>query len=117
MLGYTNVATTEVDLYKVEVTDTEDANFRMEFSVTRDAWTVEQGSSVASNVSFEPKDGDVNHFTGKVINGSYPKGNGTESLKLAQRGSEVMHAEPNQTYVKMGYRKKADVAAGVMIKG
>jgi len=87
----------------------------MEFSVTRDAWTVEQGNSTASNVAFEPKDGNVNNFTGKVMNGGYPKGNGTEALKLTQIGSEVVHAEPNQTSVNMGYRNKDDVAAGVMI--
>tara|TARA_R110002049_G_scaffold286226_1_gene467888 strand:+ start:2895 stop:3947 length:1053 start_codon:yes stop_codon:yes gene_type:complete len=115
VLGYTNVATTEVDLYKVVVTDTEDSNFRMEFSITRDAWTVEQGNSTASNVAFEPKDGNVNHFTGKVMDGGYPKGNGTEALKLTQKGSEVVHAESNQTSVNMGYRTKADVASGVMI--
>ncbi|ATL49590.1 hypothetical protein COR50_21765 [Chitinophaga caeni] len=115
VLGYSGGATTQVDLYKVVVTDTEDANFRMEFSVTRDAWTVEQGNSTASNVAFEPKDGNVNNFTGKVMNGGYPKGNGTEALKLTQKGSEVVHAEPNQTSVNMGCRNKDDVAAGVMI--
>lgn len=115
VLGYSGGATTQVDLYKVVVTDTEDANFRMEFSITRDAWTVESGSSTASNVGFEPKDGNVNHFTGKVMSNGYPQGNGTEELKLTQYGSEVVHAEPNKTSVKMGYRTKEDVAAGVMI--
>lgn len=115
VLGYSGGVTTQADLYKVVVTDTEDANFKMEFSITRDAWTVEQGNTTASNVAFEPKDGDVNHFTGKVMPNGYPQGNGTEALKLTQYGSEVVHAEPNQTSVNMGYRDKADVAAGVMI--
>ncbi len=115
VLGYSGGATTQADLYKVVVTDTEDANFKMEFSITRDAWTVEQGNSTASNVAFEPKDGDVNHFTGKVMPNGYPQGNGTEALKLTQYGSEVVHAEPNHTSVNMGYRNKVDVAAGVMI--
>gem|GEM_PF-2020843 len=116
VLGYSGGTTTQVDLYKVVVTDTEDANFRMEFSITRDAWTVENpGSNTASNVAFEPKDGNVNHFTGKVMPNGYPQGNGTEALKLTQHNSEVVHAEPNQTSVNMGYRNKADVAAGVMI--
>ncbi|WP_262494369.1 RHS repeat-associated core domain-containing protein [Flavobacterium cucumis] len=116
VLGYSGGVTTKVDLYKVVVTDTEDSNFKMEFSVTRDAWTVENpGSNTASNVAFEPKDGNLNHFTGNVMNGGYPKGNGTEALKLTQKGSEVVHAEPNQTSVNMGYRNEDDVAAGVMI--
>ena len=115
VLGYSGGATTQVDLYKVVVTDTEDANFRMEFSVTRDTWTVEQGISTASNVAFESKDGNLNHFTGNVMNGGYPKGNGTEALKLIQKDSEVVHAEPNQTSVNMGYRNKSDNAKGIMV--
>ena len=116
VLGYTQAGSTvTTDLYKVEVTDTEDPNFYMSFEVTRDAWVQENGGPTAQNVAFEPKDGNINHFTGKVMNGGYPRGNGTEALKLTQRGSEVMHAEPNQTSVNLGYRNKADVAAGVMI--
>ena len=116
VLGYSGGKITQADLYKVVVTDTEDSNFRMEFSMTRDAWTVDSnGSSTAKNVAFEPKDGDINHFTGKVMPGGFPKGNGTKALKLTQRGSEVMHAEGNDTSVKMKYRNKRDVAAGVMI--
>jgi hypothetical protein len=116
VIGYSGGQTTQVDLYRVVVTDTEDPNFRMEFSVTRDAWTVESpGSNTASNVAFEPRDGNVNHFTGDVMPNGYPQGNGTTALKLTQYGSEVVHAEPNQTSVNMGYRNKADVAAGVMI--
>ncbi len=107
--------TTQADLYKVVVTDTEDANFIMEFSVTRDAWVDENGSGDALNVGFEPKDGNINHFTGKVVPGGYPKGNGTEALKLTQRGSEVLHAESNQTAVDIGSRDKADVASGIMV--
>lgn len=90
VLGYSGGKTTQVDLYKVVVTDTEDSSFRMEFSVTREAWTVEKGNSVASNVAFELKDG-------KVMKGGYPRGNGTEALKLTQKGSE----EANETSVKM----------------
>ena len=46
----------------------------------------------------------------------YPAGNGTDALKLTQKGSEVIHAEPNQTSVDMGYRKFGKgAAAGVMI--
>ena len=116
VLGYSGGKTTQADLYRVVVTDTEDANFRMEFSITRDAWTVpSSGSSEASNVAFEPKDGNINHYTGKVMANGYPQGNDTEALKLTQYGSEVMHAEPNETSVEMGYRDKADVASGVMI--
>lgn len=36
VLGQSNVI--KAKLYKAVVTDTEDANFRMEFTVTRDAW-------------------------------------------------------------------------------
>ncbi|MBW2963121.1 hypothetical protein KW502_15200, partial [Mesonia sp. JHPTF-M18] len=116
VLGYVAPGTTtQADLYNVVVTDTEDSNFRMEFSITRDAWTVERGSSTASNAAFEPKDGNKNHYTGKVMPNGYPQGNDTEALKLTQYGSEVMHAEPNETSVNMGYRNEKDVAAGVMI--
>lgn len=34
---------TRVNLYKVTVRDTEDKNYHMEFSVTRDAFTVRDG--------------------------------------------------------------------------
>jgi RHS repeat-associated protein len=118
VLGYTGGRnlTTQVDLYKATVTDTEDKNFRMTFSITRDAWTIESGNgNTASNVSFEPKDGNINHYAGEVMKDGYPKGNGTTALKLTQYGSEVVHAESNETSVNMGYREKSDVAAGVMI--
>ncbi len=45
----------------------------------------------------------------------YPQGNGTEALKLTQYDSEVVHAEPNQKSLNMGYRYKDDIASGVMI--
>jgi hypothetical protein len=115
VLGYSGGVTTQVPLYNVVVTDTENKDFRMTFSVTRDAWTVERGNSNASNVAFEPKDGNVNHFTGKVMPNGYPQGNGTEALKLTQYGSEVVHAEANQTAVDMDYRSKTDVASGIML--
>ena len=47
----------KADLYKAVVTDTEDANFRMEFTVTRDAWEDVDGDRIARNTDFEPKDG------------------------------------------------------------
>ena len=40
---------------------------------------------------------------------------GTKALKLKQNDSEVMYAEPNEVSVEMGYRRKSDVAAGVMM--
>lgn len=124
IIGYTGRPTkdqfTKVPLYKVTVTDTEDKNFKMTFSVTRDAYAVRPGDSkngtmTLTNVAFEPKDGNVNHYTAKVIPGGYPAGDGTKALKLTQRGSEVMHAEPNDASVELDYRKQNDVAAGVMI--
>ena len=127
VIGFTNGnnnLTTNVDLYKVEVSDTEDPSFSMVFSVTRDGWTVTKDALNASNGSifessntaFEPQDGDINHYTGIVMGNGYPEGNGTQALKLMQSGSEVMHAEPNQTSVDMGYRKSGiGVASGVML--
>jgi hypothetical protein len=115
VLGYSGGATTKVPLYKVTITDTENKNFKMTFSVTRDAWTVKQGDSKASNVAFEPKDGNLNHFTGKIMPKGYPPENGTEALKLNQYGSEVVHAEANQAAVDMDYRNKTDVASGIML--
>jgi len=110
--------TTKVNLYRVTVTDTEDKKFKMSFTVTRDAFAVRKEdaqSGKMTNVAFEPKDGEVNHYTAKVIPGGYPKGNGTQALKLTQNGSEVIHAEPNEASVELGYRNQPDVAAGVML--
>lgn len=105
-----------VDLYKVEVTDTEDANFKMSFMITRDAYTVlpgddNGGSLTLTNTAFEPKDGNINHYTAKEIAGGYPKGDGTTALKLTQSDSEVVHAAPNES----PYRDKKDIAKGIMI--
>jgi RHS repeat-associated protein len=110
--------TTRVNLYRVIVTDTEDKNFKMTFTVTRDAFAVRKSdaqSGKMTNVAFEPKDGEVNHFIAKVMPDGYPKGNGTLALKLTQNNSEVMHAEPNEASVELGYRQQSDVAAGVML--
>lgn len=121
VIGYTGqdrAIITRVDLYKATVYDTEDKNYYLEFSVTRDAFIVRQGdrkgnSMVLSNVAYEPKNEKENHYTTQII--EYPQGNGTKALKLQQHGSEVMYAEPNDVSVEMEYRNKTDVAAGVMI--
>ena len=121
IIGYTGQerdVITRVNLYKVTVRDTEDKNFRMEFSVTRDAFTVRKGDRngnrlVLSNVAYEPKNEEDNRYTVQVI--EFPKGNGTKALKLKQHDSEVMYAAPNNVSVEMKYRNKSDVAAGVMM--
>ena len=109
----------QVDLYKVVVTDTEDPNFQMTFMTTRDAFTVLPGDDkgnvlTISNTAFEPKDGNVNHYTAVVIPGGYPKGQGTTAFKLTQNGSEVMSAAPNESAAEAGTRTKSNVATGVM---
>ncbi|WP_254086603.1 hypothetical protein [Dawidia cretensis] len=115
-----------VDLYKAVVTDTEDPSYRMEFAVTRDGFAVMPGDAtssgtIATNMAFEPPSATNNTYDAKVMNGGYPKGNGTEALKLTQKGSEVMHAEPNANAVAMNkatgddYRTQAGVASGVMV--
>jgi RHS repeat-associated protein len=111
---------TKVSLYLVTVTDTEDKNFKMSFTVTRDAFAVKKGDAKngkmkMTNVAFEPEDGNVNHYTGKVMPGGYPIGDGTKAIKLTQYGSEVMHAEPNDASVELKYRTQSNVASGVMI--
>ena len=119
VLGYTAHSKDiiiRVPLYRVVVRDTEDKNYHLEFSVTRDAITVRYGDRkgdklVLTNVAFEPK--KDNRYTASVI--EYPKDNGTKALKLKQNDSEVMYAEPNEVSVEMGYRRKSDVAAGVMM--
>ena len=118
--SYNNSTNYVERLYKVTVTDTEDKNFKMTFSVTRDAFAVKKGDAknekmTLTNVAFEPKDGEINHYTAKVMPNDYPEGDGTKALKLTQYGSEVMHAEPNQASVDLEYRTKPDVASGVMI--
>ena len=121
IIGYTgqkrNIIT-RVNLYKVIVRDTEDKNYHIEFSVTRDAFIMRKGARngkkiVLSNVAYEPKNGKDNSYTTQVID--YPKGNGTKALKLTQYGSEVIYADPNNISVEMEYRNKSDVAAGVMM--
>ncbi len=121
VIGYYGGGTqyTDVNTYKVVVTDTEDSSFRMEFAVARDAFAVKPGNDNGttmemSNVSFEPKDGNKNHFTGKYMK-AYPEGNDTPAIKLTQKGSEVMHAEARPDAVDLKYRYKEDVASGVMI--
>ena len=121
VIGYVQEGTTtSTDLYKAIVTDTEDPNFRMEFAVTRDAWATTKDDSQTgsvSNTSFEPKDGNINHYTAKMEFKEYPKesGSGVAGLKLTQKGSEEMHAAPREASVKLEYREKAAVAKGVMI--
>ena len=121
IIGYTgqkrNIIT-RVNLYKVIVCDTEDKNYHIEFSVTRDAFIMRKEARngkkiVLSNVAYEPKNGKDNSYTAQVID--YPKGNGTKALKLTQYGSEVIYADPNNISVEMEYRNKSDVAAGVMM--
>ena len=109
----------DIDTYKVIVTNNEDPGFKIEFSVVRDAYAVipgnDKGSTmILSNMSFEPKDGKINHYSGKYMT-AYPKKNDTPAIKLTQRGSEVIHAEPRHDAVLLNYRSKNDVAAGVMI--
>ena len=109
----------DVDLYKVLVTDNEDPSFKMEFSVARDAAAVIPGNDkgktmILSNVSFEPKDGEVNHYSGKYMQ-AYPKKNDTPAIKLMQSGSEQMHAQARPEALLLDYRFKEDIARGVMI--
>ena len=116
--GGTDIST-KVDLYEAVVTDTEDPNFKMTFATTRDAFTVLPGddkgaSLILSNTAFEPKNGNVNHYTALNMRGGYPQGCGTIAFKLTQKGSEVMDAAPNDNAVKAESRKKNDVAIGVM---
>lgn len=112
----------EVDTYKVLVIDESDPNFKFEFSVARDAFAVIPGDDkgakmVLSNMSFEPKNAKINHYTGKYMP-SYPNNNDTPAIKLYQKKSEVIHAEarPDALLIKpKPYRYKADVASGIMI--
>lgn len=119
VIGYTREGRrTRVDLYRINVTDTENKNYKLSFLATRDAFVVREKdaqSGKLTNVAFEPKDENVNHYTAKVVPGGYPKGDGTKALKLTQSGSEVMHAEANDTSVELGYRTKSDVVSGVML--
>lgn len=109
----------DVDLYKVLVTDNEDASFKMEFSVARDAAAVIPGNDkgktmILSNMSFEPKNGKINHYSGKYMS-AYPKKNDTPAIKLMQSGSEQIHAQARPDALLLDYRFKEDIARGVMI--
>lgn len=121
VIGYTgqsNTVVTRVNLYKVIVRDTEDKNFKLVFSITRDAFIVRKGDSKGkrmnlTNVAFEPKDEKNNHYEGVPI--EYPKSSGLKEIKLRQKGSEVMFAEPNSVSVEMEYRDVSDVVKGIML--
>ena len=119
VLGYSysdNTQYTLVPLYRVVVTDTEHNDFRMEFSVTRDAFAVtgidDGGDLVMENLAFEPKD-DNNLYQAKVLN--YPHGDNDIALKLYEKGSQSLHAESNLTSYNMGYRSNPSVANGIML--
>jgi len=69
---------------------------------------------ILSNMSFEPKDGNVNHYSGKYMP-AYPKKNDTPAIKLTQKKSEQMYAEARPDALLLDYRFKEDIARGVMI--
>ena len=119
VLGYNysdNTQYTFVPLYRVVVTDTEQDDFRMEFSVTRDAFATtgvdDAGNIVMENLAFEPKD-DNNLYQAEVLN--YPHGEDDVALKLYEKGSQSLHAESNMTSYNMGYRSNPSVANGIML--
>ena len=124
VIGYTGfhnkALLTTVDLYKATVTDTEDVDFHMEFTVTRDAFIVRQGGNkqngtiVLTNVAFEPKDEQNNEYVG-VVKPEHPRGNATVALVLTQDGNHFVPADPSDASVELGYRNKADIASGVML--
>ncbi len=118
IIGYSGNRIARVPLYFAIVIDTEDENYISVFYVTRDALTVREkdhhGNILGvSNVGFEPKDDKHNRYRAKVM--KYPNGSNSLALKLMQDGSETIHAESNEVSVEMNYRKKADVAEGIML--
>ena len=119
VLGYEysdNTQYTLVPLYRVIVTDTEQDDFKMEFSVTRDAFATKgidnDGNLVMENLAFEPQD-DNNLYQAKTL--FYPHGEDDVALKLYEKGSQSLHAERNMTSYKMGYRENPSVANGIML--
>ncbi|MCZ8296185.1 RHS repeat-associated core domain-containing protein [Flavobacterium sp.] len=88
----------KVPLYQVNVTDDEDANFKMSFMVTRDAWVLnktEGNNLVLDNIAFEPAKGGSNEYEGKYID-VYPHNNNTAAFELRQDGSKVLNSEPRK---------------------
>lgn len=129
VIGYSSSAQypkgvpTTVNVYRAVVTDTEDSNFRMEFGVTRDAFAVTKagfgdgkGPRTASNVAFEPANGDNNTYKADNIESGYPSP-GSSALVLSQDGSKSMAAEPRSASVDLGYRTPGNKgkATGVMM--
>ncbi|NQX42971.1 RHS repeat-associated core domain-containing protein [Pedobacter steynii] len=127
----TNPAITTIDVYKAVVTDTEDASFRMEFNVTRDAFVVTNssymaaaqkngngdGPRLASNIAFEPLDGAKNTYSGYIREGGFPKG--SRALYLGRLGagpSGVELASTSRPAAKeLNVSRSANSATGVML--
>lgn len=135
VLGFSNAlsnpsqyAMTTVNVYKVIVTDSEDANFHMEFGVTRDAFSVSKGSyadaymkngngdgpRTASNIAFEPQAGSDNSYEGHQQEGGYPKGAAAAMYLTTDDGSTKLPSAPRPGAVAGGYSKDANSATGVL---
>ncbi|MCY1663111.1 RHS repeat domain-containing protein [Chryseobacterium sp. SL1] len=96
--GKNDYLTIGVPLYKAVVTDDEDANFKMEFMVTRDSWVVNQdkgNSMTLDNIAFEPKVGGSNEYDTEFID-VYPHSNDTAAFELRQEGSKILDSEPRK---------------------
>ncbi|MBE9599477.1 hypothetical protein [Pedobacter sp. MC2016-24] len=128
MSNPSDYATTTVNVYKVVVTDTEDASFRMEFGATRDAFTVTRdnyasaytangngdGPRTASNIAFEPAKGSSNVYEGHQKEGGYPKGAAEAMYLTTQSGSTDLPSSPRPAAKAAGYSKTGNTADGVM---
>ena len=132
VVGYSNslsnpsdYATTTVNVYKVIVTDIENASFHMEFGATRDAFTVTRddyasayttngnGPRTASNIAFEPAKGTSNVYDAHQKEGGYPKGAAAMYL-TTKDGSTDLPSSPKPAAKSAGYSKTGNTADGVM---
>ncbi|MFC1226726.1 DUF6443 domain-containing protein [Pedobacter sp. BG31] len=109
-------AVTTVNVYRAVVTDTEDANFRMEFGVTRAGYVVTEGSAkkaygengnwngarTATNMGFQPATGSSNIYQAQKTDSEVPKGSGLPALMLTQNGSTKLPSADRSAAVQAG---------------
>ena len=96
--GKYDYLTIKVPLYQVNVTDDEDANFKMSFMVTRDSWKVNkdgENTMTLDNLAFEPASGSSNEYVADYI-APYPHENDTAAFELEQNGSSTLNSKPRK---------------------
>jgi len=105
VIGYTGSNKTQytrVNLYKVTVTDTEDKNFKMSFSVTRDAFAVRSGDASNGNMTMT----DVAAGVMIHVGGVYEHADGSTSCAASEGCFGVTDGTSSSTNPSNDYSNK-----------